>query len=232
MATSIPGSQFEVASVLPTTNVVETSSIHPAATTPGTFNLEVWTGLGSAPNNPASGYQGLAVLSDGGHELQVIKGSIGIIDTSAGGNTITLPNNDTVGVSASDDSVQRSRGDLVGVVGNGDTVSGLTGRETLGVDGNNNTVDLGAGAAVDDSEIGLQGSSNSLVDGANVYHDTIVGFDQGSGDRIQLTGGDSVSYALAHAQHINGGQDTLIRLNDGSSILLKGITTINSGFFS
>jgi hypothetical protein len=37
---------------------------------------------------------------------------------------------------------------------------------------------------------------------------------------------------VAHAQPQNRGQDTLITLNDGSAILLKGVTSINTSFFS
>jgi hypothetical protein len=43
---------------------------------------------------------------------------------------------------------------------------------------------------------------------------------------------DTVSNALAHSTVVNGGQDTLITLSDNSTILLKGITTLNSTLFS
>jgi hypothetical protein len=37
---------------------------------------------------------------------------------------------------------------------------------------------------------------------------------------------------LAHATQVNGGQDTLMVLNDGSTILLKGVSQIDGSFFS
>jgi hypothetical protein len=72
-----------------------------------------------------------------------------------------------------------------------------------------------------------------LVDGPNAYADTVVGFSQSAGDRIDLTGsGNTVSGAVASQTQVNGGQDTLITLTDSSTILLKGITHIDSSFFS
>lgn len=37
--------------------------------------------------------------------------------------------------------------------------------------------------------------------------------------------------ALAHAQQVNGGADTLITLAGGAEILLKGVTSTDSSFF-
>jgi hypothetical protein len=37
---------------------------------------------------------------------------------------------------------------------------------------------------------------------------------------------------VATTASANSGQDTLITLSDNSTILLKGVTTVNSGFFS
>jgi hypothetical protein len=59
----------------------------------------------------------------------------------------------------------------------------------------------------------------------------VTGFVQSAGDRIHLTT-DTVSNALAHSTSVNGGQDTLITLSDGSTILLKSVASINSSFFS
>ena len=81
------------------------------------------------------------------------------------------------------------------------------------------------------------GSNETFVDGAltgsgNTYSDTVVGFNQAAGDRIHLTGTDTTAFAIAHTTQVNGGQDTLIALNDASTILLKGVTHIDAGFFS
>ena len=51
----------------------------------------------------------------------------------------------------------------------------------------------------------------------------MVGFDQAAGDRIHLTGSDTVAVASA-TQGQQGGADTLITLGDGSTILLVGVT--------
>jgi len=71
-----------------------------------------------------------------------------------------------------------------------------------------------------------------VVDSGTSYADTVVGFSQGLGDTIKLTGGDTSAYALAHSTQVNGGADTLITLNDGSTILLKGVSHIDGSFFS
>jgi hypothetical protein len=75
------------------------------------------------------------------------------------------------------------------------------------------------------------GSPFTFNDSSNLYADTVIGFDQGAGDRIHLTT-DTVWDALANSQLVNGGQDTLITLSDHSTILLKGVNSINSNFFS
>jgi len=59
----------------------------------------------------------------------------------------------------------------------------------------------------------------------------VIGFSDAAGDRIHLTT-DTISDALAHSTQVNGGADTLISLSDSSTILLKGITHIDSGFFA
>ena len=72
----------------------------------------------------------------------------------------------------------------------------------------------------------------TFADGPNTYSDTVTGFSQASGDTIHLTGSDTPAYAVANATPQNGGADTLITLNDGSTILLKGVSHIDSSFFS
>jgi hypothetical protein len=93
--------------------------------------------------------------------------------------------------------------------------------------GANDTLAAGSGNNV----IYMGGTDQTLLDGSSVYNDTVVGFSEASGDSIHLTT-DTVSDALAHSTQINSGADTLITLSDTSTILLKGITSINSSFFS
>jgi hypothetical protein len=119
--------------------------------------------------------------------------------------------------------------DSITVIGDYNTVSGGAGLDTIDVIGAGNTVRSGADGS--DARIDLSGSFDTFESGANSYHDTIIGFDQAAGDRIQLTT-ESVSTALAHSHQVNGGHDTLITLQDGSTILLKGVSHINASFFS
>jgi hypothetical protein len=93
--------------------------------------------------------------------------------------------------------------------------------------GANDTVWAGS----DDNVIYMGGANQTLLDTSSVYADTVVGFSEASGDRIHLTT-DTVSDALTHSIQVNGGADTLITLADTSTILLKGIATIDSSFFT
>ena len=72
--------------------------------------------------------------------------------------------------------------------------------------------------------------------GTEVYADTVVGFSQSAGDTIALTGANGgaagISAAVNNQQSQNGGQDTIITLNNGSTILLKGVAHVDSSFFS
>jgi len=104
----------------------------------------------------------------------------------------------------------------------------LTGTTTIYDDGANDTVTAFAGDAL----VNFGGSGQTFQDASANYADTIVGFDQGTGDRIHLTGTDTVTFALANSTQVNGGADTLITLNDGSTILLKGVTQIDGTYFS
>ena len=70
---SITGSQFFATDGgTPVVPAYTTDGSGLPAPTAGAFNLEVWTGPpGSAPTSPAPGYQGLAILSNGGEEPKV-----------------------------------------------------------------------------------------------------------------------------------------------------------------
>jgi hypothetical protein len=100
--------------------------------------------------------------------------------------------------------------------------SANTGSSTVGEQGQ-----VAAGAKT----ITVGGTEFQFNDGPHTYHDTVVGFDQAAGDRIHLTT-DSASDALACSKQVNGGHDTLITLQDGSTILLKGVSHIDHGVFN
>jgi hypothetical protein len=82
-----------------------------------------------------------------------------------------------------------------------------------------------------DELIDFTGSNETFLDSPGVYNDTIVGFSQAQGDRIHLTT-DTVTDALTHATLVDGGQDTMITLADTSTITLKGVTHVDSTYFS
>jgi hypothetical protein len=158
--------------------------------------------------------------------------------------------NETINAFGSSDSISDGMGDAsINVLGDANTVSGGFGDDAINVIGNDNlivpgtgiadinvvgtgdTVDAGNHAFISEAQITVAGSDFQFNDGSQPYFDTIVGFDQAAGDRIHLTT-ESVHDALANSKQVNGGHDTLISLNDGSTILLKGVSHIDSGFFN
>jgi hypothetical protein len=89
---------------------------------------------------------------------------------------------------------------------------------------------IGAGTGTGFADF-LSAANELFLDQTGVYADTIANFSKPNGDRTHLTT-DTVSDALAHSQRVNGGADTLITLSDNSTVFLKGVSSINSSFFS
>jgi Ca2+-binding RTX toxin-like protein len=166
------------------------------------------------------------VTVGGGSDLINVTNSSDVINGGSGSDTITA--------SANFDTINGGSGaDSISVTGTFDLIKTGIGSDTVNVTGSNDTVMSGAGAgAGQNALINLTGGNMTIADGPNTYSDTVVGFDQSAGDTIQLTGTDTSVYAVAHQTPENGGQDTLITLNDGSTILLKGVSHIDSTFFS
>jgi Ca2+-binding RTX toxin-like protein len=295
MAT-VPGSHFVVTAPGQPVNVVETmTGVGLPPTVPGAFNLEVFIG-GAASSNVAPSYQGLAVLSPSGQELDLVSGTFAVTDNGAGNDTLSAfganetivggaagvtlnlfgnsetaqggsgpdtinvfgtadsvtggASNDSISVFAAQDTITAGSGsDTINVFASSDTINGGTGADlinvfqsssqinqgtgsdTINVFGSSDTVTAGIATGANQGAVNLFGSNMTLADGGNKFSDTVVGFDQSAGDRIHLTS-DTVSNALAHSTQVNSGADTLITLSDGSTILLKGITHIDSTFFS
>lgn len=310
MAT-IPGSQFTVTAPFQAVNIVETmSGSGLPAGVPNDFNLEIFVGsLGNAPLGPAPGYQGLAVLSPNGTELDLVSGVYAVTDNGSGdtlnayGNAETIigssagtvlnlygngdvaqgggpdtislygngeiangSGNDQIGAYGLADTVNPGSGNDLITLGNtaefvnggtgSDTITGFgdwdtvdvgsghdtvsltgqynqvnagTGSDTISVSGSYDTVTSGATAGSGaNATITLNGTNMTLFDGASTYADTVVGFSHAVGDTINLS--DS-GHTVASSGLVNGNQDTLITLNDGSTILLKGVTNVN-GIFS
>jgi hypothetical protein len=76
----------------------------------------------------------------------------------------------------------------------------------------------------------LGGGHNTLLDASGRHHDTVVGFSQANGDRIETT--DNVTDVLASQTQVNFGLDTQITLSDGSTITLKYVSHVDAGFFT
>ena len=276
MAT-IPGSQFVATAPGQPVNVVKTTTgtgLPP--TVPGAFNLEVF--VGGVAGAPAPGYQGLAVLSPSGLELDLISGAFAVTDNGTGNDTLNAfganetviggsagvalnlfgngetaqggsgpdtinvfgssdsvsggTGNDTINVFSAHDTVTAGSGnETINFIGSSSQINQGTGSDTINVIGSSDTVTAGTHAGANQGLVNFGGANMTFADAGNKFTDTVVGFDQAAGDRIHLTS-DTVANAVAHSTQVNAGTDTLITLSDGSTILLKGITHIDSSFFS
>jgi Ca2+-binding RTX toxin-like protein len=181
-------------------------------------------------NTTVSGGTGADTITATGNNESITGGTGPELINATGTGTILVggSGNDTLNVFGNGDTITGGSGtDVIGAYANNVLVTGGTGPSTVYLTGTNDTVTAGSG----NMTINALNSPFQFNDSSNVYADTVVGFNQGSGDRIHLTT-DTVSDALANSQLVNGGQDTLITLSDHSTILLKGITSINSNFFN
>jgi Ca2+-binding RTX toxin-like protein len=203
-------------------------------TTPGSGGpdtISVYGNFDSVSGGNGNDTIGVTGLNDtvtvgSGNDLINVTNSSDVINAGSGSDTITtLASFDTINGGSGNDSIS--------VTGTFDVINTGTGSDTVNVTGSNDTVMSGASAgAGQNALINLTGGNMTIVDGPNTYSDTVVGFDQAAGDTIHLTGTDTSVYAVANQTPENGGQDTLITLNDGSTILLKGVSHIDSTFFS
>jgi Ca2+-binding RTX toxin-like protein len=192
---SIPGSHFIATEPGKTVNAVETSGGHLPPPKNGDFNLEVWTGNpADAPSSPAHGYQGLAVLSDGGKQIDLISGAYDVTDQglgfdsiiasgddqtiSGGAANVTLTitgqqdvanggGTDTITVTGNFDTVNGNGNDLITVFGTNDSVAGGGGNDTINIFGLFDSVTAGSGNEL----IDVFGSSDRVVAGSG--NDTI-----------------------------------------------------------
>jgi hypothetical protein len=183
--------------------------------------------VGGGSGNDTIGVTGAGdTVTAGGGNVINLTNSFAAVTGGSGSDTITaLGNYDTISGGSGADSIS--------VTGTFDLIRTGIGSDTVNVTGANDTVMSGVGAgAGQNALIKLSGANMTIADGPHAYSDTVVGFDQAAGDTIQLTGADTSVYAVAHQTQENGGQDTLITLNDGSTILLKGVSHIDSTFFS
>ncbi|HEX3882023.1 MAG TPA: Ig-like domain-containing protein, partial [Stellaceae bacterium] len=163
---------------------------------------------------------GDAVDGGDGNDIEL---GVGAADTVSGGNA-----GDTLLVAGTGNTASGGNGDdAVWSYGGNATVSGGAGDDFLGVYGSGETVDGGGGNNV----ILLGAGDVLLLDGADIHHDTVIGFDPAAGDTIHLTT-DTPGDAIARATQIDGGTDTRIALSDGSTIVLTGISHVDASFFA
>jgi Ca2+-binding RTX toxin-like protein len=165
--------------------------------------------------------QGDSVTGGSGPDTISVFGSY---DTVGGGSGPL-----TIGVNGQGDSVTGSAGaDTISVFGDYDTIAGGAGADTISASGHGDSIFAGTQAGTSTALVSLSGTNMTFVDGPNVYNDTIVGFDSAAGDTINLS---SSGHTVSTSSLVNGGQDTQIVLSDGSTILLKGVTHLDPGFF-
>jgi Ca2+-binding RTX toxin-like protein len=197
-------------------------------------------------SNMATGGSAAAIITAVGDNNTVTGGS--------GGDTITaVGNNDSVtggsgssliNVVGTGETVTGGGGnDILNVFGSGDTVFGGAGADTIGLYGDSDMAKVGPGAdtiiATGTADTVTAGSGNAQIDAfgpqftfhdsANLYNDTVVGFSQSAGDTIKIS---DTGHTVASTALVNGGADTLITLSDSSTILLKGVTHVDTGLFS
>ncbi len=176
-------------------------------------------GLGGDDYLAAYGDNNIVAGSDGNDTI-IASGNNDIVTGGSGNNRLeTAGNGDLI--------IGGDGGDVIWSFGRNSMVTAGVGDDFIGVLGNDDTIDGGGGNNV----IFLTVSNVTLLDGSAVHHDTVIGFDPLNGDRIDLTT-DPPANALAHSTLINGGQDTQIALSDGSTIVLRGISSIDASFFN
>lgn len=211
-----------------------------ADTITATGNNEV-IGAGTGPELINASGTGTILTGGSGDDTLNVFGAGDTVTGGSGADTIGLYGSNDVGNGGSgpDFVIMGGTGatfnsdggsDTIGVYGNSESVN-FSGVDTANVSANLDTVTAGAGAGVNDGTVNLNGATNfTFNDGPNVYSDTVTGFSTAAGDTIHLNGIDTQAYALANAQ--SSGGNTLITLNDGSKILLVGVSNIGPSFFS
>jgi len=188
---------------------------------------------------------GDSVTGGGGNDTLNVFGAGDTVSGGSGADTIGLYGTSDVanGGSGPDTIILTGAGstansgggnDTINLLGVGETAN-IGGLDTVNVSGSLDTVTAGASGTNSTGLVNLNGATSfTFTDGPNTYSDTVTGFSTAAGDTIHLTGSDTSSYALAHSTAQNGGADTLITLNDGSTIYLVGVNhaTVGPSFFS
>jgi hypothetical protein len=209
----IPGSQFSVSAGVPV-NVVTTSTGTglPAPIAPD-LNLEVFVGPVADMPPLFSGYQGLAVLTSGGHELDLISGAYAVTDNGTSGNdTLTA-------FGALETVTGSSSGTTLNLSGTSEVANAVGGNNLITVSGTLDTVNGGGNDTV--AVLGFDDVVNGSPNGTDQYTingnlDTVstggsatdtVGV-SGSFDLVNLAGTDSVSVTNGSFDTVTAGAQT------------------------
>ncbi|MGC2523774.1 MAG: hypothetical protein WA417_14240, partial [Stellaceae bacterium] len=131
---SIPGGQFTFAAAHQAVNLVVTASgasLPPPI--PGDFNLEVITSPFGTSYPLPPGYQGVALLSEGGHDLNILRGSYGVTVAGNGADTVQGgAGNDTIIGGTGSELIHGGHGnDLIHGGTGPDTIYGGAGNDTI-----------------------------------------------------------------------------------------------------
>jgi Ca2+-binding RTX toxin-like protein len=214
MAT-IAGSQFSVTAPGLPVNVVETTTgTGLPATVPGAFNLEVF--VGSLANVPpiTPGYQGLAVLTSGGLELDLVSGTYAVTDNGTGFDTISAyganetisggSSNVTLNLFGTGDVAVGGGQDTISVGGNSNVVHGV-GNDSITVTGTTNTIYAGTGQ----DTISIQADANTVFGGAGP-------------DTISIFGSNDVVFAGGGTISVSGFDDTVFGGSSNDTVSFEG----------
>jgi V8-like Glu-specific endopeptidase len=204
---------------------------------------------------PAPGNSGSPIWINNGTSADPLPDAVGVVSTSGWGVQLTNSDLQTIlsweasdGVSTTPQPTQAptpsstnnyvSNSRLVtpgsgktNYYGTSDRLVANAGSERLNLLGGNDTIAAGFVSGKSTDRIAL-GANNVFSEGPGGFADTVVGFNEASGDRIHLTN-ETVHQVVAHSSWlIDGGQDTEIAFADGSTLILKGITDLTRSFFS
>ncbi len=217
MAT-IPGSHYVATAPGQPVNVVETmTGMGLPPPMPGAFNLEVFVG-GAASSNVVLGYQGLAVLSPSGNQLDLVAGGFAVTDNGSGNDTIdargvreTIVGGASGGTLNLFGSLEEAHGgsgpDTINVFGGSDLVIGGSGSDTINVFASTSTLPGGSGG-----DVITGGSGTDLI---NVFGSSSH-INQGTGsDTINVFGSsDTVTAGVA----VGANQGTVNVFGSGTTL--------------
>src|SRR6516225_3461961 len=217
---SIPGGQYSFFAAGQAVNVVTTAdgtNLPPPIG--GEFNLEVVTSPQGTSYSLPLGYQGVALLSDQGHALNMLTGDYAVWANGHRPDTIQAGSgNDTIFGLTGHDLITGGSGPDVIYGGRHDTIQGGTGRDTIYGGAGHDLITGGSGPDV------IYGGRHDTIQGG-AGPDTIYG---GAGHEL-ITGGSGNNLIVGGSGHetIDGGAgNNMIQVGTGPTLIQdSGVTT-------